>query len=254
MATSQNFRSAFNGFNREDVVHYLEYLNSRHSALVNQLSEEADNLRQKLTLAADAIAADSARSEQITALEAQCDALRQELAGAEDRAREAETARQALEAECASLRARLNAVQASAAAPAADSGREALVAQYAALQAALEQSQAENARLTQALDQARTAVPVPAEAHTAKELEAYRRAERTERMARERADALYRQTNGVLAEASVKVDQVSADIGTIADQVMAQLEQLQKAVTGSKQALQDAAGLMYAIRPGEETD
>ena len=30
MAAPQNFRSAFNGFNREDVVHYLEYLNSKH--------------------------------------------------------------------------------------------------------------------------------------------------------------------------------------------------------------------------------
>lgn len=55
MSNSQNFRSAFNGFNREDVVHYLEYLNSKHTSLVNQLSQEADNLRQKLNLAADAI-------------------------------------------------------------------------------------------------------------------------------------------------------------------------------------------------------
>jgi FKBP-type peptidyl-prolyl cis-trans isomerase (trigger factor) len=69
MANSQNFRSAFNGFNREDVVHYLEYLNSKHNNLVNQLSEEAENLRQKVTLAAEAVAADSSRAEQIVALE-----------------------------------------------------------------------------------------------------------------------------------------------------------------------------------------
>ena len=36
MAASQNFRSAFNGFNREDVVHYLEYLNTKHTNQVNQ--------------------------------------------------------------------------------------------------------------------------------------------------------------------------------------------------------------------------
>ena len=28
MSTPQNFRSAFNGFNREDVVHYLEYISA----------------------------------------------------------------------------------------------------------------------------------------------------------------------------------------------------------------------------------
>ena len=29
MAGSQHFRSAFNGFIREDVVHYIEYLNNQ---------------------------------------------------------------------------------------------------------------------------------------------------------------------------------------------------------------------------------
>jgi uncharacterized UPF0146 family protein len=84
------------------------------------------------------------------------------------------------------------------------------------------------------------------------ELEAYRRAERTERMARERADQVYRKTNGVLAEASLRVDQVATDIGGIADQVVQQLQMLQQAVTGSKQALNDAVSVMYAIRPESE--
>ena len=42
MATPQNFRSAFNGFNREDVAHYLEYINSKHQSQVNQLTAEID--------------------------------------------------------------------------------------------------------------------------------------------------------------------------------------------------------------------
>ena len=257
MANNQNFRSAFNGFNREDVVHYLEYLNSKHTSLVNQLSEEADNLRQKLTVAAEAIAADSSRGEQITALEAERDELKAQLQQALAAAEASDNARYALEAECASLRAQLAAAQAAAvsAAPAVDPGREQLIAQYAALQSALEETQAENVRLTEQLQQAKAApaVVVPVQASsTEKELEAYRRAERTERMARERAEQLYRQTNGVLADATVKVDQVAADIGTIADQVMTQLQQLQEAVTGSKQALKDAAGLMYSLRPEEE--
>ena len=47
MAAPQNFRTAFNGFHKEDVVRYLEYINSKHSAQVNQLTSEADFLRSR---------------------------------------------------------------------------------------------------------------------------------------------------------------------------------------------------------------
>ena len=48
MATQQNFRSAFNGFNREDVVHYLEYINTKHTNQINQLTAENEELRSRL--------------------------------------------------------------------------------------------------------------------------------------------------------------------------------------------------------------
>ena len=83
------------------------------------------------------------------------------------------------------------------------------------------------------------------------ELEAYRRAERTEREAKERAELVYFQANGVLKEASAKVDGISADITDMADQVMLQLTQLQIAVSSSKQALQDASSIMGTIRPNK---
>lgn len=207
--SGQNFRSAFNGFNREDVVHYLEYLNSKHTSLINQLTDEVDNLRQKLKAAAEAIAADSERAERITALEEENADLKAKLEEARQARADSDAARQALEKECIQLKEQLANRPEAPAAPVC----------------------------TQSAD---------------RELEAYRRAERAERLARERADQLYRRTNGVLAEATVKVDQVAADIGTIADRVMTNLQQLQQAVTGSKQALQDAANLMYTIRPEEE--
>ena len=84
------------------------------------------------------------------------------------------------------------------------------------------------------------------------ELEAYRRAERAERVAQERAQVIYDQANGVLAEATVKVDDAVAHIGDLTEQVNRQLERLQDAVAGSKQALQDAAATLYAIRPEAE--
>ena len=40
MAMPQRFRSAINGFNREDVVNYIEYLNNSHNNQVAQLRNQ----------------------------------------------------------------------------------------------------------------------------------------------------------------------------------------------------------------------
>lgn len=48
MAAPQNFRTAFNGFHKEDVVQYLEYINSKHTNQVNQLTAEVGSLRSQL--------------------------------------------------------------------------------------------------------------------------------------------------------------------------------------------------------------
>ena len=176
MAAPKNFRSAFNGFNREDVVRYLEYINAKHNAEINQLTGEADYLRAQLETIEPQTGA-------IAALEAERDALKAQL--------------------------------------------EAMTARVAELEA-----------------QGASAVPTAGD-----ELEAYRRAERTERVAKERAELVYHQVNGVLAEASMKVEGVAAEIGGMADSVMTQLTQLQVAVINSKRALNDAVSTMYAIRP-----
>lgn len=194
MSTPQSFRSALNGFNREDVVHYLEYLNTKHSNQVNQLTAENETLRQQV--------------------EALPDAESQRLLVA------------SLEEKCAELTRQL------------------------------EQSQSRCAELEQQLEQSRCAVPEqvqePALSPSAsEELEAYRRAERIEREAKERAELVYFQANNVLTEASARVDGISSDITEMADKVMTQLTQLQVAVSSSKQALQDASSIMGAIRPNK---
>ena len=85
------------------------------------------------------------------------------------------------------------------------------------------------------------------------ELEAYRRAERIERMARERAEQMYNQANAILADATIKVDETAALIGQMSDKVMGELNELQNTVSSSKQALRDAATAMYSIRPNTES-
>ena len=77
------------------------------------------------------------------------------------------------------------------------------------------------------------------------ELEAYRRAERAERKAQDRAAQIYAQANAVLADATGKVEAVSGQMSAMADKISAKLE-------SSKQELQAAVDAMYAIRPEEE--
>lgn len=77
MATAQNFRSAFNGFNREDVVRYLEYLNTKHTAQLNQLRSENQSLLEELNelrAAAEQSPSASECQEACAALEAERDA------------------------------------------------------------------------------------------------------------------------------------------------------------------------------------
>lgn len=161
MAETHRFRSAFRGFNREDVVHYIEYINSKHTAQVNQLNSEIAFLRQQL----------------------------------ERKQTEAPT-------------------EAPAEAPAAP------------------------------------AVQTCTEA----ELEAYRRAERTERIAKERAEQIYRQATATLADATTRVDDAAGTLTAMADSVKEQLELLQSAIDSSKASLKDAAAIMSTIRPEDEEE
>ena len=71
MAAPQNFRTAFNGFNREDVVHYLEYINTKHTTQVNQLTSEVESLRSQL---------ETLRSQPSQDLQSTVDDLREECA------------------------------------------------------------------------------------------------------------------------------------------------------------------------------
>ena len=202
MSAPQNFRTSFNGFNREDVVRYLEYLNSKHHAQMNQLSGEVDYLRHQLEQYQDE-----------PTIAAEMDALRTQCASLQAQLDESLSIRKALEARCNGLDAEL---------------AEAIAAKKQA-------------------EEAHTA----SYCHVEQELEAYRRAERMERMARERAEQVYSLTNGILADASAQVDGVADQIGNLADTVMLQLEQLKGVVGSSKEALKSASESLYSLRPEE---
>lgn len=175
MAESHKFRKSFRGFNREDVVRYIEFLNKKNTGIVNQLKSENQGLKDELEI----------------------------------------------------LRA-----------AGADTEKDALIAEL----------QAQVAELTAAQEQAAATTP------SEEELEAYRRAERAEREAKERAQQLYQQATATLADATTLVDQAAQQFGAVAESVNEQIAQLQAAVDSSKAALQDAAATMYAIRPQSDEE
>ena len=72
MAAPQNFRSAFHGFNREDVVNYIEYLNNRYTAQMEQLNNQLQESRGEAT------------SDVVVGLQAQLDAAMMRIAELED--------------------------------------------------------------------------------------------------------------------------------------------------------------------------
>lgn len=188
MAAMQNFRSALGGFNREDVVAYIEYINNKHNSQVNQLNTEIGALREEVTELRARPVRDPAMEEELEALRA---------------------GRTALEQEVVDLRAELDATKAE-------------------------------------LEAARAAANRP---KTDSELEAYRRAERAERIAAERVAQLYNHANGVLADATHKADDLTTRVCSIADRVVADINELQVALAQGKNTLKDAAAAMYSIRP-----
>ena len=181
MAESRTFRSALNGFNREDVVRYIESLNTKHTTLVNQLNSEMQSLAAELEDLRGQLAQPAVSDEEHAAVLRERDALRAEL--------------EAMKVE------RANQI---------------------------------HQNITEA------------------ELAAYRRAEQTERAAKDRAQQMYRQAVATLADATAKVDASSVLLDTISRRITEQQNELQAAVAGSRTTLQDAVAAISAICPEGE--
>lgn len=233
MAAPQNFRSAFNGFNREDVVNYISYISTKHEHQVNELKTEAEELRTQLAAQSDA-------ARELQGLKAELDVLR-EAAARQD----AEQARLQTELEERSVETEV--LREESAAKSEANGK---------LEKALAERDAQIAALKAELEQAKTSVPQPRKADTAsrwtEELNAYRRAESAERRARERVNQMYDQANAALAEASVRVERTAGEVAELVVKVESDLALLRQAIGESENTLADTAMVLGSIRP--ETD
>ena len=114
------------------------------------------------------------------------------------------------------------------------------------LKAQLEEALDKNEQLEQELEALRQNGAVVS---TSDELETYRRAERTERAARERVSQMYARANGILADATSCTDQLSTQVDQVTEQVIQQLAQLKNTLADGANAIRGSAAAMYALKP-----
>lgn len=164
MAATQRFRSALNGFNREDVVNYIEYLNNRHNAQLEQLNTQLQEAK-------------GAVSEDVVAdLQAQLDAAL---------------------ARCAELEEKLCAKESTA----------------------------------------------------SMELEAYRRAEKAERVANERAQEIYAQAQTALNGATTIAEAAAEEFNQVAERTAQQLKEYQNSIAATVSGFKSAVASLNAVKP-----
>ena len=164
MPVTQRFRSALNGFNREDVVNYIEYINNLHTAEVEQLKNQLQEAKGSV-------------SEEVVAdLQVQLDAALQR---------------------CAELEEKLNVKE-------ADSNRE---------------------------------------------LEAYRRAEEAERLAKIRAQDIYDQANTALSTATAMAESAAEEFNQVAERTSQQLKEYQASISATVNSFKSVAASMNAVKP-----
>ena len=189
-----NFRSALHGFNRTDVVQFIQAQTMEHERALRVLKEENDRLKEAL----------------------------------EDKRTELET--------CQSEKAALSAQLAEA---------------LAAVPAPAEEApEAENETPLPDLDapMAPATMVVAAASTNFDELElaAYRRAEMTERMARERAAASAQRMQTIFSQAEEKLNLTSQDLATLLDAFRNDCEQLQQVLNATRGIVDESSASLKA--------
>ena len=211
MASAHNFRSAFNGFHREDVVNHIAYMTTRHETQTAQLRSDNEALRTELESLREQLSGNAAEQDRIPGLEQTIAEQAEQMAQLRE---ELETANQLLNEQAeqlAALREELEEAKEAAAKP-----------------AAIEKS-----------------------ANHWDELRAYRRAETAERQAKERVNDLYTSANTALRGAGATLGDTNAAFEALAEKFRADLVELMNAIETGRTALTTAADTLDTLRPEE---
>ena len=224
-AFTENFRSALNGFNRTDVVQFIQRQTVEYEKSLRLLREENSRLKQ----AAEEPKLDA------EALLAEKDKLAQQL--------------EALARENEDLKAQLDFV-AKEKATITTSLRDTQT-QLASTERALEEAKATLAQQqdapaepTPTLDRplaAPSGLTAPPTSFDDLELAAYRRAEHTERMARERAIAASNRMQSIFRQADEKMTLTAADMSLLLDSINTNYEQMKTLMESARSILAESA-------------
>ena len=191
MSETKKFRSALNGFNRQDVVQYIEYMNNRHNAKVQQLTTQLQTAQEK-------------PEKELAECREQIQQLTQSLSAQEEALAALTEQLAARESELRELSARLEAQQEAA------------------------------------------PMMTPEQ-----ELEAYRRAERAERVANERATYICDRANAVLSEVTLQTDSYAKSTDAAFSQLVSAMDAYKASLALNRPKLDEAVRSLSAIRTTE---
>ena len=211
MNEPQTFRSAFNGFHREDVVNHIAFMTNKHELQVKDLRSENDTLRSELEDL-------RSRMDEDATTRNRADELEQKLADKQS--------------EMASLREEL------------DTANQLLneqAEQMAQLREALEEAKEAAAKVPS----------MEKSANHWDELRAYRRAETAERQAKERVNDLYDCANTALRGAGSTLGDTNAAFESLAEKFRSDLVALMDTIENGRVALHRAADTLDGLRPEE---
>ena len=207
-ATTDSFRSSLHGFNRMDVVQFIQKTTSEHELELRRLAEERTRQQEELEQQKKELAARQEESER----------QKQELSQ--------------LPARIARVFGQLKATE------------RVLVNR---IEFELAELREQNAALRQAQEPAgQPAAAVQKPRYDEMELTAYRRAEQTERMARERAAASAVRMRSAFEQAEEKLKARRQDITGLSDRFHADYDRLKQALDGVQDVFRESTERLHA--------
>lgn len=210
------FRNALHGFNRDDVVSYIDSTAKQHEAELRQAQEQNLRLQRQLDEANQIIASLRASED-----------VQQELDAAKERISRLLQDNEALAEQVNTLEEAL-----------ANAPKEPEVPEVVTQD------------LTAPIPAIQEVLPVevaPSKDYTELELAAYRRAELAERVARERAADVYREVNAVFTNATSKMDGGRQDLEQMTRTIQADVNQLMNVLAGIRSAYDEAEVSFNAV-------
>ena len=213
----KNFRTALHGFNREDVVEYIESMTFEQEKERRSLQDA--NLRlvaqlDEANAALEQARQDPALQEELDKAKADLANLNEQLTAAQAEIVSLTTKNRALEAELNQLRDKGTATTLSAPIP----------------------------PVAEVLPQQN-----PPRDYSELELAAYRRAEVTERLARERTAEVYRQVRAVFSSASARIETGKSDLDQLTRTLQLDINQLLQLLSSIRSSYSEAEQSFQAV-------